>query len=236
VNGLSRAAEFPVRTRAVVAYALLATVLMITVVAPIATIWWRQPITIARLDTLDLFFGQFLLALFLAAWFSLQDRAGVRAFLHLPAGNWPRRLRRGMAVGLAGWVCTLLAMAVLATLARSAGVEAKPGFSDLVVWMATRPLALRLTLIFVAMVVEEAFFRAFLQPRFGVVPATLCFALSHVSYGSPVMGGGVFVIGLVLARTFDRYKDLAVCAIAHGVFDGVQLLVVLPLVASHLQG
>jgi membrane protease YdiL (CAAX protease family) len=112
--------------------------------------------------------------------------------------------------------------------------DPRPSFTDVVVWMAQRPLPLRVAVIVVAMVVEEAFFRGFLQPRFGIVTATLCFALGHVNYGSPIMGGGVFVIGLVLALAFRRYDDLAVCAVAHGVFDAIQLLIILPLIASQL--
>jgi membrane protease YdiL (CAAX protease family) len=100
--------------------------------------------------------------------------------------------------------------------------------------MARRPILLRLALIGVAMSVEEAFFRAFLQPRFGLAIATVWFALSHLNYGSPLMGGGVLVIGWVLGRAFGRTSDLAVCAIAHGTFDAIQLLVILPLIAAHL--
>ena len=84
------------------------------------------------------------------------------------------------------------------------------------------------------MVIEEAFFRAFLQPRFGLATATVSFALSHANYGSPVMGSGVLVIGLILGLTFRRHQDLAICALAHGTFDGIQLLIVLPFVASRL--
>jgi len=71
-------------------------------------------------------------------------------------------------------------------------------------------------------------------PRIGIVLATCCFALGHVNYGSPAMGGGVFVIGWVLGRAFTRSDDLAVCAVAHGTFDAIQLLIVLPLVASQI--
>jgi membrane protease YdiL (CAAX protease family) len=49
-----------------------------------------------------------------------------------------------------------------------------------------------------------------------------------------MMGLGVLVIGLVLALAFRRRGDVAVCVVAHGVFDAVQLLVVLPLVAARL--
>jgi membrane protease YdiL (CAAX protease family) len=127
---------------------------------------------------------------------------------------------------------------VVLTLATKA-TETEPGappeeFVGFITWLARRPFGLRLALVLTAMTVEEAFFRAFLQPRIGIALATLAFALGHVGYGSPQMGAGVLVIGLVLALDFRRRGDLAVCAIAHGVFDAIQLLIVLPLAASQL--
>jgi len=225
---------FPSRWRAVLAYGLLAAVLMLTVALPIATAWRGQAIGVEALGPLNLFAGQIVLATFLLAWFALQENRSLRSFLHLPSGAWRSRAVAGVRIGVVGWGITIAAMTILSAIARSAELAPQQGFTDLVVWMASRPLALRLLVIAVAMIVEEAFFRAFLQPRFGIVTATGCFALSHVNYGSPVMGGGVFVIGLVLALAFRRYGDLAICAVAHGVFDAIQLLVILPLVASQL--
>jgi uncharacterized protein len=88
-----------------------------------------------------------------------------------------------------------------------------------------------LTIIAVAMTVEEAFFRGFLQPRVGLLVSSVLFALSHFSYGLPFMIVGVFTISLIIGRTFARSHDLLPCIIAHGIFDGVQLLVILPWVA-----
>jgi membrane protease YdiL (CAAX protease family) len=225
---------FSSRWRAALAYGLLAAVLTVTVALPIATAWRAAPIGVDALGPLNLFAGQMVLATFLLTWFALQGGRSWRAFFSVPSGHWIARIARGIRVGLLGWLITIVAMVVLSAIARGADVAPQEGFTDLVVWMARRPLALRVLVIGVAMVVEEAFFRAFLQPRFGIATATLCFALSHVNYGSPIMGGGVFVIGLVLGLAFRRYGDLVVCAVAHGVFDAIQLLVILPLVASRL--
>ena len=226
--------EFAAPWRAVTAYLLLAAVLVVTVALPIASAWRGSSPRVEAPSPTGLFAAQAILAVFLLLWFALQDRLGAREFFHVPRGRWAARIVRGLLVGAAGWVVTIAAMAVLAVAARGAGVEPQRGFADVVVWLATRPLWLRLLLIGVAMVVEEAFFRAFLQPRVGLVAATLCFALAHVGYGSPIMAGGVVVIGTILGVTFRRHGDLVICAVAHGTFDAIQLLIVLPIVAAHL--
>jgi membrane protease YdiL (CAAX protease family) len=228
------AEEFRSGWRAACAYGLLVTVLGIAVGLPMVSFWVDAPIAADTIESLQLFTGQTVLAAFLALWFVLQGRADLRTFLHLPRGRWRARVVEGVRVGVLGWLVTMIAMVVLGMLAQWLGAQPKAGFADLMVWMAKRPLALRLAVIGAAMITEEAFFRSFLQSRFGIAFATTCFALSHVNYGSPAMGGGVFVIGLVLGRAFRRTDDLAVCAVAHGVFDGIQLLVVLPLIAARI--
>src|SRR5262249_58765998 len=72
------------------------------------------------------------------------------------------------------------------------------------------------------------FFRGFLQRRFGLIISSLLFAMSHFNYGLPFMIVGVFTISLVIGRTFERTGDLLPCIVAHGIFDAVQLIIVLP--------
>ena len=229
-----RAAEFASPWRALLAYALLAGVVTLTVGLPLITFWSGTPIGVDALGPAGLFQGQLVLAGFLAGWFLLQRRADWRAFLHVPGGRWERRIVDGLRTGARGWVLTMVVMVVLGIAAHAGGVRPNAGFTEVMLWMARLGLGWRIAVILVAMIVEEAFFRAFLQPRIGLVLATCCFALSHFNYGSPTMGGGVFVIGWVLGKAFARTDDLVVCAVAHGTFDAIQLLVVLPLVASQL--
>jgi membrane protease YdiL (CAAX protease family) len=214
---------------------LLGAVLVVIVVVPLFGGRDAAPPDLSGAGLLRIFSGQILLASFLAMWFALQQRDGWRTFLALPTGAWPPRLRRGLRLGLSGWAITLAAMAILSVASSMVAIEPREGFTDLVVWLATRPLVFRVALVAAAMSVEEAFFRAFLQPRIGLFAATACFAISHLSYGSPAMGGGVFVIGTMLGLAFRRHRDLAVCMVGHGTFDAIQLLVVLPLVATRIQ-
>jgi len=226
-------AEFRDPWRAVVAYALLGMVLGIIVALPLVGAQ-AAPSDLAAIGLLEIFSGQIVLAAFLLLWFCLQQRDGLRTFLALPAERWSVRVLRGLRLGISGWAITLGAMAVLSVLTRLVALEPRDDFKDLVIWLATRPLAFRVALVLVAMTVEEAFFRAFLQPRIGLLGATACFAISHLNYGSPAMGGGVFVIGAMLGLAFRRHRDLAVCVIGHGTFDAIQLLVVLPWAATRL--
>jgi len=78
------------------------------------------------------------------------------------------------------------------------------------------------------MTVEEGFFRGFLQPRVGLLVSSVLFAFAHFSYGLPSLAIGVFTISLLIGYTFDRTRSLVPCIVVHGVFDAIQLLVVLP--------
>ena len=79
------------------------------------------------------------------------------------------------------------------------------------------------------MIVEELFFRAYLQPRVGAVAATLMFTAAHGAYGQPLVLVGILVISTVLALTFTLYGNVLPCIVAHGVFDAIQMFVLIPL-------
>jgi membrane protease YdiL (CAAX protease family) len=226
--------EFSVRWRRVVAYASLGVVLVVIVGLPMIDARDAPTTDLGGFGLLQIFSGQIALAAFLAVWFCLQQRDDLRTFLALPVRPWWPRVRRGVRVGFSGWIVTLAAMSLLTAIAGLAGLQPREGFTDVIRWLATRPFAFRLALVAAAMTVEEAFFRAFLQRRIGLLAATACFAISHMNYGSPAMGGGVFVIGALLGLAFRRERDLAVCVVGHGTFDAIQLLVVLPLIATRV--
>src|SRR5438876_911363 len=79
-----------------------------------------------------------------------------------------------------------------------------------------------------AMSVEDAFFRAWMQKRIGLIASTTLFALAHFSLGQPLLLIGVTVISLVIGFTFYRTKNVLPGVVAHGVFDSVQLFVIIP--------
>jgi MFS family permease len=82
--------------------------------------------------------------------------------------------------------------------------------------------------VFSAMTVEEAFFRGFLQKRIGLIASTILFAVAHAGYAQPMLLIGVTIISLIIGTAFYRTKNLWPCIIAHGVFDAIQIFVIVP--------
>jgi membrane protease YdiL (CAAX protease family) len=227
--------EFRGWPRQVIAAFLLTGVLAFAVFLPVTSFGKADEIDPDTIWFPSLLAGHFLLATFLLLWWRLRADTPLASFLKLTRGNWWAKIRTGAAVGCGGWVATVTVTGTAAGLFALTGRTSGPSaVSPLIVWLAELPLLDRLIMIGVAMTVEEAFFRGFLQPRFGLVLSSVLFALSHFSYGLPFMIVGVFTISLIIGRTFKRSGDLLPCVVAHGIFDAVQLLIVLPLAVRAL--
>jgi membrane protease YdiL (CAAX protease family) len=97
------------------------------------------------------------------------------------------------------------------------------------------PVWTRILVSLSAGVVEESFFRGFLQPRIGIALSTACFALAHLSYGEPFLLVGVTLLSLIYAFLVKWRQNLWPAMAAHALFDGVQLLIVVP-AALHAMG
>jgi membrane protease YdiL (CAAX protease family) len=148
------------------------------------------------------------------------------------APSVPREIGLGLGLGLAAW------LAVLAALIAIAGVLIAAGGSDmvpkqppaLVPLIAALPFGVRLAVSLSAGLVEETFFRGFLQPRLGIVLSTALFALAHLAYGQPFMLVGITLLSLIYAFLVRWRQSIWAAIAAHALFDGVQLLVVVPMV------
>lgn len=212
---------------------IAATLLLIAVLTACI---FHPPIAAEAGRTLDpddlwfpgLFLGHFLLAAFLFTWWRLARPVPLGEFLRLGEVRADDVLQ-GLRLGLVGWLVTLGGSAAIGTLAGASGaLDAPGGFPPVVAWLAALPVWQKLIVIAAAMTVEEAFFRAFLQTRIGWIPASLLFALGHASYGMPMLMVGVFLISLVIGWSLRRTGRLLPCIVAHGFFDAIQLLIVLP--------
>ncbi len=78
--------------------------------------------------------------------------------------------------------------------------------------------------IAVVVLIEEFFFRAFLQNVIGPIPATLVFTLAHFSYWSIAELIGVFALGLILAYWFKKNNSLMQNYLGHLFYNTVAIL------------
>jgi len=98
----------------------------------------------------------------------------------------------------------------------------------LVPFIAGLPIWVKVLISLSAGVVEEWFFRGFLQPRMGILLSTLLFALAHFSYGQPFMLIGITLLSLVYGLLVRWRQNIWPAIAAHTLFDAVQLLVIVP--------
>jgi membrane protease YdiL (CAAX protease family) len=226
--------------RRAVAMGLLGGVLLLTVAIPFAVgLAGAQPET-RELSLVSVFAVHGMLLFFLACYYALSSRQSLADFLRLRSGQPAADLARGVAIGVAGWLLTIVSAMVLLgfwyLVAHQLRTETGGGaISPTIVWLVSRPLGVKLLIVASAMIVEELFFRSFLQTRVGPVAATLMFTAAHGAYGQPLMLIGILVISTVLSITFARFRNVLPCIAAHGVFDAIQMFVVIPWYLHQLQ-
>lgn len=142
----------------------------------------------------------------------------------------------GLAAGAAGWVMVILLMlAVVAVVWALGGEEVLPTEPpELIPWVAGLPLLVRTAIGVTAGVVEELFFRGFLQPRVGIALSSALFVMAHLSYEQPFMLIGIAALSLLFAALVRWRRTILPAIAAHAVFDLIQLLIVVPQVLRYL--
>lgn len=165
------------------------------------------------------------------AWRSFAEQLG------FATPNLSRELAVGTVAGFAAWLVVLCGVVLFAVaLAAVSGEELLPQAPPAVIpWLAARPVLLRLGIAASAGLVEEAFFRGFLQPRIGIVLSTLFFAMAHLSYDQPIMLVGVTLLSLLYSLLTRWRQNIWPAVVAHFLFDAIQLLVVIPAVLQLFQ-
>ena len=229
--GLLSCDRFPNNTLKWLAYAWLG-IFMIGL-ALLVTHSALTPPTVKQLQDLqfyELFSLHAVLVVFLAGWWLLSGRPPLREFLQIRHERPAEVAAIGIAVGVGGWILTIIAALLIALLLKAAGaIDHPPEPPAMIGWMASLALWKKATIVLSAMTIEEFFFRSFLQKRVGVIASTLLFALAHFTYGNPLLLIGVTVISLIIAFTFYRTKNVLPGILAHGVFDAIQLFVIVPI-------
>ncbi|MGH9465417.1 MAG: lysostaphin resistance A-like protein [Thermoanaerobaculia bacterium] len=184
-----------------------------------------------------------LIAAFLLLWWALGYLGLGRAPseeadpLRLRCSRPAREVGVGLAAGAAGWLGVLVALLAIGGLATLLGerslLPTEP--PPVVPWIAGLPVGLRLAVSLSAGLFEELFFRAFLQPRLGVVLSSAAFVLAHAAYEQPMMLIGVSLLSLLFAGLLAWRGAVWAAVVAHTLFDAVQLLVVVPLALELLE-
>lgn len=144
--------------------------------------------------------------------------------------NLPGELGLGVVLGVGAWLAVIAALLVVAlVLYLTGGESALPKAPPtLVPFLAGLPVIVRLLVSLSAGVVEEFFFRGFLQPRIGIWLSTALFVLAHFSYGQPFMLVGITVLSLIYGLIVRWRQTIWPAIVAHTLFDAVQLLVMIP--------
>lgn len=228
--------EFSSLWRRLVALLLFVGILALAVFLPVASYGEVGGLHVEDLSVSILLSGHLVLAAFLAVWWILRGDLSAAHFLSLSSENLGDKFRQGIVTGCSGWMITILVMVTAVTLVGgSQGPADASEVPDVMPWIAKLPFLSKLAIVVTAMTIEEAFFRGFLQPRVGLLPSSLMFALGHFSYGMPFMIVGVLTISLVIGRAFAQSRDLLPCILAHGVFDAVQIFLILPYAVEMLE-
>jgi membrane protease YdiL (CAAX protease family) len=184
---------------------------------------------LARTPFYALFALHAILVVFLVGWWLATGRPHIREFLNIQREHAGEAVLTGVAIGIGGWVITIVVAILFAALLSAAGLIDNPKPSPVIGFMANLSLWKKAVLVLSAMTVEEAFFRAWLQKRIGLIASTTLFAMAHFTLGQPLLLIGVAMISLVIGFTFYRTKNVLPGVIAHGVFDAVQLFVIIPI-------
>jgi membrane protease YdiL (CAAX protease family) len=190
---------------------------------------------LAKTPFYQLFSLHAILIIFLFVWWLLTNRPNLLDYLNIQRRDLGKAILTGCAVGVGGWIFTIMMALLVGSILMASGLMPKNTTPPpMIAWLVTMPLWKRGIVVLSAMTVEEAFFRGWLQKRFGLIASTILFALAHVGLGQPFLLIGVGVISLVIGTVFYRTKNLIPGVIAHGIFDAVQLFVVIPVLYNFM--
>jgi membrane protease YdiL (CAAX protease family) len=214
---------------------VVAGILWLGVFAPLGSVGVEREVDLSQTSapTLFLLHGLFVAAMlgWLALGFPHLKPRVIAAQLGLVAPRVGFELLIGLVGGAVIWLVVVAALMLVGLVVYfTAGPEALPQeVPTLIPFLAGLPVALRLAIAASAGVVEEAFFRGFLQPRMGIGLSTLCFVLAHTSYQQPWQLLGVTLLSLAYAGLVRWRQSIWAAMVAHFLFDAVQLLVLIPI-------
>ena len=229
-KGLLSQDRFATKGHRLAAYSLLVGLFVfVTAIVAVAS---AKPATADDLSAMpfwSLFTMHIILLGFLLCWWLIVGRPNLGTFFNLKRGDTGSELLGGIAIGLGAWVLTVtFAMAVGLLIQAFGNIDEPLTPPAAIPWMAALPWWKKLAIVASAMTFEELFFRGWLQKRVGLVPSTIAFVIAHAGFGQPLMFIGITVVSLVIGYVFYRTRSLLPCIVAHGVFDAIQLFIIIP--------
>ncbi|MDE2850981.1 MAG: CPBP family intramembrane metalloprotease [Acidobacteriota bacterium] len=200
----------------------------------------RVEVDFERLSPLNLFLMHGILVATLGVWMVLgywrcgHDAGSVimsQLGLRTRTGqSIPTEIGIGLGAGVVLWG-GVLALVMLSALIVGAvgGFENLPNEApEIVLWMGSLPVLLRLMVSLSAGVVEEVFFRGFLMPRAGFGLSNVLFVLAHINYEQPFMLLGVALLSVGFSYLTIWRGNIWPAIAAHFLFDAIQLLILVP--------
>jgi membrane protease YdiL (CAAX protease family) len=231
-HGLLRCDDFPNAFAKIFAYLWLGFFMIVTgFVTTFAAAHQPTSEQLAKTPFYALFELHAMFIIFLLGWWLATRRPPLMQFLNIRRENAGEAVLAGFAVGFGGWIFTIVLILLFALILKGAGLMPdKMEPPAMIAFLAHVAWWKKALIVGSAMTVEEALFRGFLQKRIGLIASTILFALAHTGLGQPMLLVGVSIISLVIGTTFYRTKNLIPGIVAHGVFDAVQLFVIIPIV------
>jgi membrane protease YdiL (CAAX protease family) len=215
-------------------------VLWIGVFFPLAALGQATELDLSSVSTPQLFLLHLLFVLTLMVWYVL-GFAGMPGFGTVGRNSWVsqlgfrtpsiwREIGLGLVAGVGAWFMVLIVLMTFGMLMWwLGGADLLPTEPPAMVpWIAALPVAVRLLVSLSAGVVEETFFRGFLQPRIGLLLSTALFVLAHASYEQPLMLVGITLLSLIYGLLVVWRQTIWPAIAAHTLFDALQLLVIIP--------
>jgi len=119
---------------------------------------------LAKTPFYQLFSLHAILIVFLFVWWLLTNRPNLLDYLNIQRRDFGKALLTGCAVGVGGWIFTIIMALVVGGILVASGLMPKNATPPpMIAWLVTMPLWKRGIVVLSAMTVEEAFFRGWLQ-------------------------------------------------------------------------
>ncbi len=116
------------------------------------------------------------------------------------------------------------AFIILSIILQAAGINDLHKVDDIVGQNIAQDTPYFMFSIIIVVLIEEFFFRAFLQKAAGIIPSTILFALAHYTYGSIAEIIGVFALGLILAYWYKKHNSLMQNYMGHFLYNAAAII------------